>query len=335
MMGQAAKRLVQALLCSLFVGVLAMPASAGPATDDAARDAAKEIAVQAIEAMNEKRYADALEFLRRAEQKFHAPTHLLLMARCHAELGQHVEAHEAYGSLLVEQVPNYAPDAFHKAQAAARSEIEQLSSKVARVRISATSSGGAPVTVYVDGKEVASRRLAMPIALAPGSHRIEATAPGATPAVENVTPAIGSLLEVKLEVGAPAGSGAVPTAGEPAETATAGEGGSVPIGPVALMVVGGAALAAGTVLGIVTSVKTSSIKEDCVDDICPLEREDEADSAKLTGHLSTAMFIAGGVAAVAGLTWLAVDLSGSDGADEAAALQVRVGPTGAILEGTF
>ena len=335
MIGRAVKMFAGALVLSVLVGTSAAPVWAGPASDDAAREAAKTFAVQAIEAINEKRWSDALDLLAQAEQKFHAPTHWLLMARCYAALERYVEAHEAYASLLVEQVPNYAPDAFHKAKASATSEIEQVTAKVARVRISASSAGGAPVTVHVDGQPVEPKRLAVPIAVAPGSHRIEATSPGSPPAVQTVTPAIGALLEVKLEVQAVGGDDPDPEPPSPPPEVEPEQDDSVPIGPVAVLVVGGAALATGTVLGVVTATKTSSIKEDCVDDVCPLEREGDADSAKLIGHLSTTMFIVGGVAAVAGATWLAIDLSDSDAAEQSAAVKLRVSPTGAWVTGSF
>jgi hypothetical protein len=75
-----------------------------------------------------------------------------------------------------------------------------------------------------------------------------------------------------------------------------------------------------------------------VDDVCPLEQEDAADSAKLTGHLSTTMLIVGGVASAVGLTWLAFDLSGSEDSDTGesqTAVQARIGPAGVMLTGTF
>ncbi|MBW2533802.1 MAG: hypothetical protein JRI55_20095 [Deltaproteobacteria bacterium] len=319
------------LLSALALLTLPSPTLAGTPEGDPARDAAKALALEGIAAMDEQRFADALERLAKAEEKFHAPTHLLLMGQCYVGMGRLVDAHEAFTSVLAEEVPNYAPLAFHEAKREAAQEIERIEPQVARVRISLSGTGRAAATVAIDGDQVASDRLQFPIALAAGAHRIEARTAGKPATSQTVTATVGTLQQVTLDLG---GDDAEPAPVTPPGQEDAGADG-FPVAAVTTLAIGGAVLAAATALGVYTALETSSIKEQCDGDVCPLEQEQAADSAKVTGHLSTALFAVGGVTAATGLGLLLFDLGDSDDSEQPAPVTAHVGPTGLLVRGSF
>jgi hypothetical protein len=317
----------------------------GPAfaQDDAARAEARELATQGIGLFSESKFIEAIGYLERAEAKFHAPTHLLYMARARAKLGENVQAHKLYVDVLAEQVPNYAPDAFHKAQEAARGEIGSLNSKVARLKVAVVGNAAPGARVTLDGNVVPSERLAFAIAVTPGEHSVEASAGGLAPVTQTVNAAVGSEQPVELALNRAA---VVPSAGQPAgpdapvgdggDTGSSSGGGSV-VPAVIAFGLGGAALAAGAITGAMTLSKASDIKGNCTGDVCPLDQESDADSAKTLGNISTVMFVVGGVAVGAGVVLL-LTVGGDDSAQAKAPapqLGAKIGLGSVSLVGSF
>jgi hypothetical protein len=312
------------------------------AQEDPARAEARELATQGITLFTDGKFIESIGYLERAEAKFHAPTHLLYMARARAKLGENLQAHKLYVDMLAEKVPNYAPAAFHKAQEAARSEIDSLAPKVARLRVTVVGNAAAGSRVTLDGNLVPTERLAFAIAVTPGEHNVEANASGLAPVAQTVNAAVGSEQPVELALNR-AASPAATAGGEPAPAGPAATGGSDQSGggsmvpAVIAFGLGGAALAAGAITGAMTLSKASDIKGECTNDVCPLEQEAEADSAKPLGNISTVMFVVGGVAVGAGVVLL-LTVGGDDDAQAKAPapqLGARIGLGSLSLVGTF
>jgi hypothetical protein len=79
--------------------------------------------------------------------------------------------------------------------------------------------------------------------------------------------------------------------------------------------IGGAALIAGTITGILALDATSTLEENCPNDVCNLDYEeydDDLDSAETLVALTDWLLLGGGIVAAAGLTWGLISLA-SDG----------------------
>lgn len=316
-----------AALCVVLVGQLSDAHAQG------ARDEARELARQGIALLDQGQNEEALEKLREAEAKFHAPTHLIYMARALTGMGKLVEAHNFYIDVLVEAIPNYAPDAFHDAQKSATDGARELEAKIATLRVSVTGDKAEQARVTVDGNEIARPRLAHPIAVEAGSHRVEASAPGALPQKREVEAPVGAATDVALELAAEPGAAPNPSGGNAAGEESAS---AFPIGAGVAFGIGGAALVVATVTGVLTLQRADEIKETCNENVCPPEQEAEADDAKVLGNVSTAMFAIGGAGVALGAILL---IAGAASDDEAAGdrprVDVALGPMGVAVRGSF
>jgi hypothetical protein len=206
------------------------------------------------------------------------------LGACHAELGHTASAWAAFS----EAEPLARDDA---ERSEAKERIAALTAKLVRVRfsVSATAEG---LTLTWDGAPLDRAAWDTAVPVDPGSHRVEAAAPGRLPWSSSVsTGKEGETLTVTI----------------PALAVDEGAGAS-PRWPVqrTLGVVVGAAglagLAAGGVLGALASSKWDEAKRLChPDDTCAPPGAATGNAARTLAHGSTAGFIAGGALAVAGV----------------------------------
>jgi hypothetical protein len=299
----------------------------GAAQEDADRDRARDLAKEGIALLEAGEAEAAAEKLEAAEQLFHAPTHLLYLARARTALGQLVEAHGLYVRILVEDIPNYAPLPFHKARASAASEAAELRARIATVRVRVRGAPAAGLLVELDGRSVQTALLAEPIAVAPGDHDIVIRAAGYQPAIRSFLATIGAVAEIDLGLSpiVPPSDDALPPP-EPERSDALGIAGGVLLG------VAGGALLGGAIAGAVTLQRASDIKDRCPDGVCPLEESGTVDEAMVVGNVSTALFVVGGAVGAAGIVLVALHASSGDAAT---ALDLRVAPAGAVIVGSF
>jgi hypothetical protein len=310
--------------------------------EQAVRNEARSLAREGIALLNEGKFEAAIAKLEQAEQKFHAPTHLLYIARAHAGLDQPRKAYDLYIGIVVEPIPNYAPQAFHEARQNAEAEAQALRARLATVKVNIRGAPPDRATVEIDGKAVHSDRLAYPVAVDAGSVEVVASAPSAEPVSRTIETQVGKVAEVDITL-APSedlpsegrgSDGAVtPSPGEGADGSDSGLG----IGAGIAFGIGGAALVAGIITGVMTLNRAADIKESCTDNVCPLEQEAEADDAKVIGNVSTAMFVVGGVGVATGVALLiaAITTDSSEQSARRSGPQVHIGPAGVAVSGRF
>jgi len=199
----------------------------------------------------------------------------------------------------------------------------EVEPKLSKLRIDAPGDI-AGLTVKRDGAVIGSAAFGVPIAVDPGEHTIEASAPGKTTWRTTVTLGASAdhktvtipALEVSTEPAPSAESSAQPAAPPPATSATEapppppppqGSGlrtlGFVTVG------IGVAAIGAGTVLGVMTLGDASDAEKDpklCPDKRCTPAGVDKIDGAKTKALIST-IGLGVGVAAVgAGIAMIVV-----------------------------
>jgi hypothetical protein len=307
----------------------------GQAQQDPVRDEARQLAYEGIKALRAEQYTEALSLLRQAEQRFHAPTHLLYMARAHVGLGDLIAAHDEYVAIAIEPIPNYAAAAFHQARREAAVEVQQLRARVATLRVDVEGAQAASVSVTVDDQAVEAARLAHPIAVAAGEHRITAVGAGGVRAEQVATVAAGESKTVTLSL---EGESVPPSdSGAPAPAPDSADGSGLTVAGAVLVAVGGAALVVGGITGGMTLSRAGDIEDTCGGDVCPTTEEPTVDDAKTLGNVSTAMLIVGGVVAATGVVLLVV--APGDEAEAATAkgprLELRATAFGASLAGVF
>jgi hypothetical protein len=292
------------------------------------RDEARKLATKGVELLNDGKPVEALERLRAAEVLFHAPTHLLYIARAERAAGHPEEAYDTYVSILVEVLPNYAPDAFRDAQRDAAKEEADLRKEIAAITIELPA--GNELRLIVDGKGVVSTRLAYPLAVSEGDHDIDVHGDANhEPFTTRVNATRGRTTEVKVP---PLASKAPKQAHAPVAESP-GPRPMLVAGGVTLAL-GGATLIAGTATGIVTLIRASDIRDRCPANVCPKALEPEAADARTIGHASTALLAVGGALAATGVVLLVVDGTKHREQPSSTAL-VRFGPASVAFGTTF
>ncbi|HEY0462943.1 MAG TPA: hypothetical protein VGC79_01985, partial [Polyangiaceae bacterium] len=233
-------RLIPSLASSVCVLIAAQSAFA---QTDLERATARDAANNGRAAFDAGKYEKAIDYLSRAEQLVHSPTHLLYVARSQAKLGRLVAAHETYLKITRETLASNAPKAFVNAQAAAEQEQDALDDRLPSVTVTLQGATTAPeVTVQMDGTPLPTAMIGIPLPADPGEHVFKASGP--TIASDPVTVRLaeaakqtviltlrstGAALPPVAGVGAHAGNGAAqPAAGAAAVAAQADSSTSPP-----------------------------------------------------------------------------------------------------------
>ncbi|HHH31080.1 MAG TPA: hypothetical protein ENK57_22415 [Polyangiaceae bacterium] len=291
------------------------------------QDVARAKAEEGLALYEAGEWAEAFERFRIAEDLFHAPTLVLFMGNCQRELGDLLRARDLYRRVANEELPEDAPEAF---RAAVTSAAEQLQGLDARIPTLTLTVEGVPVDrarVRVDGSEVDLS--AQPLALNPGSHRIVATAPGATAIERDVALDEGAREEVALSFEKVKVAPAPPVSPVPS-TSVEQEPGSILPAMIAAGV-GVTGFVVGGVAGGLVLSRVSDIKEECDGDVCPERLQGEADDAQILATVSNVGLVVGGIGAAVAITFVFWRPWAGNGA----ALEAGVSPTGLMLRGRF
>ncbi len=337
-------------MTALAVIWLATPSAAQAPPDDAAKGAARGLALTGKQRFDAGDYSGAIEALRDAEKYYPAPTIRSLRARSHEKLGQLLEARDLYALIAGQQLDAGASREFQAAHEEAKNSLGSLEKRIPRVDVTlAHAPAGTRVTL--DGKVLDSAALAQPLRLNPGKYTIVVEPPGkakvtraldlkegATEKVEvdlaprppqptTTTPVVPPLASTVGPVAAPSDTGGA-VVSEP------GTGRSI-VGPAIAFGVGGAGLIVGAVTGGITFANAAEVRELCGGDLtCNKGQESEVnlEGRKGIGYVSTAAFVVAGAGALVGTLLLV--LSGGK-KNEPAKAALSVGPGFITVKGAF
>ena len=298
------------------------------AQSDQERAGAREAATEGVAALNEGRYADAIDMFRRAETLVHAPTHLLLMARAHVKLGKLVQAREVYIKITKEALAPTAPQPFRDAQTEASRELASIEPRLARVTVK-VEGDAKNLTVTADGERIPAVLLGVPQPFDPGKHEFKATGermeskPSSVEVAEGGRQTVVLVLEPSAHATTPppaTGTGLLTpsTAAPSAETGTTGasRGNGMRIGAYSAFGVGALGLAAGVIFGL--GAKSDFTKADDICQTpsgCPMSRQGEIEELDSSGNqkktLATVGLIVGGVGLASGAALLLLGQGGA------------------------
>jgi hypothetical protein len=294
-----------------------------PADEHSAADVtlARQLGNQGLELARNGDCAGAIDPLSRSEALHHAPTTLTVLGECHIALGKLVQAAEELTRVVRESLDAQAPAAYRTAQDQARARLDEVRPRIPRLRLAVHGAPLDALSVRIDGQAIPTASLGVERPVDPGQHRVEVSAHGYNTASGEVMLREGEAQSLNLELlplppsevsppetslsqtpsqGSPAGSTArVPT---PRSHAPA----IISFGIAAVGV------AAGSVFGVATLSKTSSLDRQCpTRSTCPASTQSEIDTAKTTALASTISFGMGAAGLLTGL-YFAVRSSGPE-----------------------
>jgi hypothetical protein len=286
------------LACALASGA----ASAQPAADVAK---ARSLANEAVDLLDQKKYEGALDRLQRAEQLFHAPTHVAMLGEALEGLGRLAESLGVFEKLAAEKLAPSAPAAFRRAQQEAVEKVRALSARVPSVRVEVDGAPDGAATATLDGQAIG---LGAAARVDPGHHTLHVEAAGFV-AVDRpvMLPESGDVVTVALTLArVPAAAPAPPVVApvEVPEERPSFWHSRVPA--YAALGIGGAGLAVGAVTGGLSLAKVGDLKGRCPSGACPASAQPDIDKAGALGTASTVAFAVGAVAVAAGVVLLVV-----------------------------
>jgi len=282
-----AKICAAVLPCVLSLGLVNVSvARAQGASPESANAEQKKTAQKAFEAglkaAKAKKHDDALKSFKESYGAVASPNSHLMVARELVELGRFDEAWVEYEKTLAEaeaaaqKDPKYAD-----AATSARNEQNDLKPKVAFVKLSVSGAGpGSRVTVR--GKEVAESDWGKPIAVPPGSTRVELVGSDGKETVQEVNAVAGSETPVTLSPTAAAEPPPQTNANASAKVEATTSGGKPDLRTWAYVAggVGVAGLVTFGVFGALNNAKHSKLEDKCTNGSCPSSLSSDRDTGK-------------------------------------------------------
>jgi tetratricopeptide (TPR) repeat protein len=142
----------------------------------------------------EGKYAEALAEFERAYEIAPHPLVLYNIAGCHRELSNYAESIK-YSQRFLEEGKGVVPKS---RLATAQTELDAVLARIARVTVSVEGAEGAELSL--DGESLGTLPLDMPLVLAPGEHRLVASAEGYRAAERALRVASGDEVEIELKL---------------------------------------------------------------------------------------------------------------------------------------
>lgn len=357
-LGMHMKRVFVLSACLFLAPTLAFGA---PGTD---KDRARELAQDAADLLDEKKYAKALELATKAESLYHAVYHLYVAARSLEGLGRMTESVEMYERVLAEPLPASAPQVFRDAQIDSKAHMSELLARIPTVLVRLTGLPTEGVTATLDNKSI---DLPSGVAMRadPGSHVVRVTAEGRIPFETTISlPKKGGVIVVDVAlqpVGTPTNlppdgnpsegtigpdGKVIPGSGRPGKTLGGGNSsggtGDLAATPRASFTptivgfgVGAAGLVFGSVMGALQLGQVGQLEKLCPNKVCPPDAQPEFDKAHQFATLSTVGFVVGGAGVAAGAVLLVLRKKTPANSATGAFVIPWVGPGTIGLAGTF
>jgi hypothetical protein len=315
-----------AALCALGLSPAIAMAGEGDAgsKSDEEKKTARELYQLGNERYAREDYAGALEAFRGAHRIMGVPTTALGLGKALMKLGRLVEARAALLEVATYAVAKDEPPSFDEARKEAQATSDLLAERIPTLEVKVEASGA---EVTVDGAPLVAKQ-----ALDPGTHVVQASAPGYVASATRVDLAEGEtrVLQIALaRVPPPPAPIVAPPPPAPAPAPEAPETTSPAIAvAIVSFSIGGAGLVVGAITGAVSLSAADELESLCSSDkVCPASAEETRERSLTAAHVSTAAFIAGGVGVGAGIVALVLDASSTT--------QLRVGPGSLTLTGAF
>jgi hypothetical protein len=312
--------------------MLAAPAAFAQDDVTARRKAAQDYADSAFDLMQKGRHGAAADLFKKADEAFHSPVFVLFAAEAEEKQGNLLEARALLQKVVDEELADYAPDAFRKAQDDARERAAALDERIPSVTVTVRPASG--TSVSIDGRDIAASELGTPIQLLPGRHEAVAIGADGTREERAFELAEGDRSSVELILAT------VPISGDDDDDdvpVVADDGAGVPtwVWPTVAYGVGGVGLIIGVAAGGAFLSQKSDLDEACNNDgdgndtTCPTASKKDGDAVATLGDISTVGWVIAGVGAVAGTVLLFVPL-GDEGS-----IALGMAPTSLSLSGKF
>ncbi len=288
------------------------------------RDAARAFAEQGFEKLQANNLEEAIDLFTKAEELFHAPTHLLYVAKAREKKGQLLEAADTYRKISEESLPKDAPQPFRDAQAEAKRAFESVTKRTPKLRVEVVGMDARAVTLSANGEVVGA---ASPKLMNPGPYVVRAIPQEGVPLERSVVLADdGGEVLVRFEMS------------QPISIAW----------PILSMGLGAASGGVAISFGVLAAEQAAAANKTCATASgCSAEGRKQAGNAHTLRDAAIVTGIAGGALLAVGVTLLLVRPSPKTTVDpafaEAARLPmpggpswgVRITPTSLSLVGTF
>lgn len=283
----------------------------------------------------QKKYNLALEEFRASYATVASPNSRLYIARCYAELGDHVEAYLEFTGVAAEAEARAATEPrYGKTKETALFERDELAKKMALVTVTVEHPESAS-SLTIGGKEVPRDQWGQPFPAKVGPVEVVVSSTVGSPVTQNLDLIAGDNKDVTLD----AQANAPPPPPPPGEVEVSsdslfGEG----LRPFAYIAggVGVVGLGVFAVAGIMTNGTYSDLSDSCGGP-CPSSRADDVDTGKTQQTIANVGLVVGAVGIAAGATLFVLSMSddsSTEQKDEVSA-KVVVGPGYAGLRGAF
>lgn len=280
------------------------------------RDRARDTMLRGDEFYGRGDFEGALKMFRAADAVMAVPTTGLAVAKALRSLGRLLEARDAAERVRTSAVGPKEPDAFGRARDEASRMVVELDRRIPTLRLdlSAAPTGGG-LRIVLDGFMVSRAEAEAPRRMGAGRHTVAVYAEGHEDLAEQVSLAEGDkkTLEIRLtrkQTAVP--QGATPSSAGDGPRQVSGRRSESHRGwAYAGFGLGAVGVLAGSVSGLMSLSKASSVKDRCDGSTCPIDARADADSARTLGWVSNISFGLG----VAGVALGTIALVTSPGKD--------------------
>jgi tetratricopeptide (TPR) repeat protein len=248
-----------------------------------------------VEASN---YAEACPKFEASLALYPSASTMINLAKCHEQEQKLATAWAEYNRALVLNLGTVGAERQKALEDLARQGIATIEPRLPRLRI-VIPLEPAGIRVLRDGNDLPVMALGEPLPADPGQHEVSVSAPGYQAETRSVHIEEGKTVtvEISLQPVPAAPSARQQVAAAPPAPARGG-GSRLPAGVA--FGLGAIALSAGAVTGALSLSRAGEVKSHCYGNVCSKSYQDQANSAKTLGDVSTAAFVAGGIGAATG-----------------------------------
>lgn len=310
----------------------AQPAGPKPKANDEAKDKARDAFKQGAKAFEDKQYERALQLMQQAESFFHAPTHVLYIARSEAALKRLGKARAAYRTIVDEELPPGASQGFIDARKTAANELQELEARMPKITL-LLSPKPLPkdVSVTMNGAPVSPEQLRQTFIVEPATYVFEAKSPTLEAGRVTVDAAERTTTEVRLAL-RPIGQ-----RNDESGSSVVTNDSSWPVMKIAslpLMILGGGGLVAGGVLGALHFVRRQEADDKFESCGAPCESEitDLDNQGTTFGNVAIGALVGGAALVTTGIVLFVLAPNPASDAAPPPTVGLRLSPTFVSLE---